>query len=285
MQRNRLRPRDDDGVAGGLIELPATAYPIVVGDLHSCVSNLQEILEHNANAARLRNGKGVLVLLGDLVHNDQTGELREMYSSVETLEYVFGLFLKYKNRIVHLRGNHDSFNENLVKSGIRQGLEFYNCVVAERGEEYAAAVADYFDALPVCVAGESYLIAHAGPIRGGATRNELINIYSNEDHYWQIQWNRINEFGGTTSAKEYDGEDVRASFEKLGMKEGSQFIVGHNPLWNTGNRTGIWQDVLGIKGHHILYSGAQTRAPYITFDEGELAVNFAIAARQERIYV
>jgi hypothetical protein len=208
-----------------------------------------------------------------------------MHSSLETLEYVFGLLQKYRNRIVHLRGNHDSFDDRLVKSGIRQGKEFYECVVNERGVDYAEAVEEYFDSLPLCVTGKGYVIMHAGPIRGGATRTELINIYSNEDHYWQVQWNRINEFGGTTSIKEYDGSDVCATLKKLGMSEGDHFIVGHNPLWNTGNRTGVWIDVLGVKGHHILYSGAQTRAPYITFEKGTLTVNYAIAPKAETVYV
>lgn len=285
MQRNRQRARDDDGRAGGLVTLPQSAYPIIVGDLHSCVANLKEILGHNDNLRRIRSGKGVLVLLGDLVHNDQSGELREMESSIATLEYVFELFQNYRNRIVHLRGNHDTFDDRLVKSGIRQGQEFYNCVVEKRGSDYADAVREYFDALPLCVLGDGYFIVHAGPVRGGTTRSELINIYGNEDHVWQVQWNRINEFGGTTSLKEYDESDIRATLRKLGLAADSQFIVGHNPLWNNGNRTGVWLNVLGINGHHILYSGAQTMAPYLTFEREGLTVNFAIAQTPEALYV
>lgn len=285
MKRNRQRPRDRDGRAGGLIELPASAHPIIVGDLHSCVENLKLIVADKGNAKRIRSGGGVLVLLGDLVHNDQTGHLREMESSIETLEYAFELFARFRNRLVHLRGNHDSFDERLVKSGIRQGRELYECVVRKRGPEYAAAVDEYFTSLPVCVVGEGYVIVHAGPVRGGATRDELTNIYADPDRYWQILWNRINEFGGTTTSKEYDGSDVRASLKKLGMGAGSQFIVGHNPLWNTGDRTGVWMDVLGIQGHHILYSGRGTRAPYLTVEHGQVAVNFATTETPEVLYV
>lgn len=283
--RNRLRPRDETGAAGGLIELPASSYPIIVGDLHSCIKNLQSILEHNGNLKRIRSGGGVLVLLGDLVHNDQTGELREMASSVASLEYLFGLYRLHKNRIVHLRGNHDTFDEALVKNGIRQGKEFYDFVIEHRGVQYAKAVQEYFDALPLSVVGENYVIVHAGPVRGGTDRNDLVNVNRNPDHYWQLIWNRINEFGGTVSSKEYDEYDIEQTRRKLGMSTDTQFIVGHNPLWNNGNRTGIWLDVLGIKGHHILYSGAGTRAPYLTFEGGRLTVNYAIAPEPERLYV
>lgn len=285
MRRNRSRPRDRRRRPGGLIELSRTAYPIIVGDLHSCVGNLREILVHNGNERRIAHGRGILILVGDVVHNDQTGELREMGSSLVALEEVFALMKKYRNRIVYLRGNHDSFDERLVKSGILQGKEFYDYVVRERGSEYAAAVEEYFDALPICVTGPDYLVIHAGPVRGGTTREELINIYEDDDQYWQVQWNRINEFGGTTTSKEYDESDIQAMLRKLGMPEDSQFIVGHNPLWGSGNRTGVWRDVLGIRGHHIIYSGAQTRAPYITFEEGELTVNYAIAPVNEALYV
>ena len=285
VRRSKYRPKDERGKPGGLIELPPTMIPIIVGDLHSCLPNLVEILEHNDNEKRIRKGEAILVLLGDTVHNDQTGALREMATSLETLEYIFGLFVKHGSRIVYLRGNHDSFDENLVKSGIRQGLEFRNHVAKERGEEYLAQADSFFENLPVFAIGKGFAITHAGPVRGGSSRDDLVNIYRDRNQYWQLIWNRINEFGGTSSMKEYDGSDVRATRKKLGLAENAPFIVGHNPLWNTGNRTGVWQNVLGIEGHHILYSGAQTRAPYMTFEGGELAVQFAIATEREALYV
>jgi predicted phosphodiesterase len=282
--RSPLRPKDREGRAGGLVELDGEARPIIVGDLHACLENLQRILAHDDNDGKIRRGEALLILLGDSVHNDQTGQLREMASSLATLEHIFGLFRRYRNRLVYVRGNHDSFDERLVKSGIAQGQEFHRYVVRERGKPYAAAVAEFFESLPMFVIGRGFVIAHAGPIRGGAEREELIDVRFNPDEYQQLLWNRINEFGGTTTIKEYDGSDVRASLRKLGLPARTHFIVGHNPLWNNGERSGLWRNVLGIEGHHILYSGHGTRAPYLTFQRGRLQVHFAIPETREALY-
>ncbi|HSV55757.1 MAG TPA: hypothetical protein VLH39_01440, partial [Magnetospirillaceae bacterium] len=59
------------------------------------------------------------------------------------------------------------------------------------------------------------------------------------------------------------------------------FIVGHNPLWSDGGRTGVWMDVIGIRNHHILYSGSGSRAPYFTLEEGYLVVRFAAQDKPE----
>jgi hypothetical protein len=279
------RPKDGRGRPGGLVELPKTHTSVIVGDLHGAREHLLRILEHGGNEQGLAGGTRILILVGDTVHNDQTGMLREMSSSLETLEEVFSLFLRFPNRVVYVRGNHDSFDEGLVKSGIRQGAEFRAYVVAARGEKYAALVEKFFDALPVFVIGEGFVVAHAGPVRGGSSREELIEVHSDPDRYLQLQWNRINEFGGTANRKEYDGYDVRKTIERLRLPARTHFIVGHNPLWNTGNTSGLWRNVLGIENHHILYSGANTQAPYLSFTAGKLTVHEAIAAKKEAVYV
>jgi predicted phosphodiesterase len=285
LSRSPLRPKDREGRPGGLVELEAGAKPIIVGDLHACLENLKLILAHEDNDRKILRGECLLILLGDSVHNDQTGQLREMASSLATLEHIFRLFQRYHGRLVHVRGNHDSFDERLVKNGIAQGLEFRRHVVQERGEPYAAAVAEFFEALPLFVIGKGFVIAHAGPIRGGAEREELIDIRFNPDEYQQLLWNRINEFGGTTTIKEYDHSDIRASLQKLGLAAKTHFIVGHNPLWSNGERSGLWRNVLGIENHHILYSGHGTRAPYLTFQRGRLQVHFASPEVKEPRYV
>lgn len=285
INKHKNRPRNTEGNPGGLVELPVDQKCIIVGDLHACLENLKSIIGHQGNEQDLRSGKAMLVLIGDTVHKDKTGELREMGSSLEMLEYVFNLFKQFGERIVYLRGNHDSFDENLVKSGIQQGLEFRKYVISQRGEEYAELVEQFFLALPVFAIGAGFVIAHAGPVRAGTYRDELIEIYSDLDKYHQLMWNRINEFRGTPNNKEYAEYDIRKTLEKLELPEDTHFIVGHNPLWNTGNDTGVWMDALGIKNHHILYSGCNTRVPYILFHKNKLLLSFAIAPQKEALYV
>jgi len=280
---SRIRTRE--GTPGGLVELKKTTIPIIVGDLHSKLPHLIKILEHNDNLEDIKNKKSTLVLLGDIVHNDKTGYFREMESSLEIFEYVMELIAAYPENIVYLRGNHDTFDERLVKGGIAQGKEFMEYVLKERGEKYVESMEELFNKLPVFVIGPNYLITHAGPVRGGITREQLIHIDQDADKYHQLTWNRIHEFRATPNSKEYGEEDILKCREKLKMSEDSYFIVGHNPMWATGNCTGVWENVLGIKNHIILYSGDKTLAPYITFTKDVLKISFAIEKSKEALYV
>jgi predicted phosphodiesterase len=285
IENHKGRQKDAKGKPGGLVKISTRGSAIIVGDLHSCHHNLKRIIAHKDNEKKLAKGQAILILTGDTVHNDMTGQLKEMGSSLEMLEYVLELIQRFGERIVYVRGNHDTFDENLVKSGIRQGLEFRTFVQAQRGPEFTRRVEKFFDTLPLFVIGSGYIVTHAGPPRGGATREQLVNAGSDPDLVWQLTWNRINEFRGTPSNKEYDAYDVQKTRERLQVPEGTHFIVGHNPLWNTGNTSGVWLNVLGIANHHILYSGARTRAPYMIFRNGEMQIENAISAGAEALYV
>ena len=165
----------------------------------------------------------------------------------------------------------------MAKSAIKQGLEFKNYLLEHRGEDYVAAVNDFFETLPVFIIGDGYAITHAGPVRYGATREEIINIVDYTDYYHQLIWNRLHEFRGTPSLKEYGEEDIRKMNKRMDLPEMTPFIVGHNPMWNTGDRTGIWKDIIGIKNHYIIYTNIATRGPYLLITNGEIMSKFAIA--------
>jgi len=90
----------------------------------------------------------------------------------------------------------------------------------------------------------------------------------------QFMWNRVNEFHGNPSPKEYGETDIRMTLETLGLPPLTHFIVGHNPLWNDGGTTGLWENVIGIKNHHIIYSGSGSKAPYYTLEGGALKAKF-----------
>jgi len=278
------RPKNNKGEPGGLIELATKKKPIIVGDLHSNLHNLQMILNHEDNLQSLKNRKSILIFLGDAIHNDQTGQIKEMQSSLEIIEYIFELFLEFNNDVIYIKGNHDTFDDRLVKNAIPQGLEFKNYLLKYRGEPYVKEVEKFFDNLPLFILSNNFVITHAGPVRGGITREEIINIKFYKDKYQQLLWNRINEFRGTPSLKEYDEYDIKKTLEKLGLPLDTPFIVGHNPLWNTGNRTGVWLDAIGIDNHHIMYSGSNTRAPYFTMNGIHLIVKYAIKPKQEVLY-
>lgn len=275
------RLRDDEGRPGGLIELPQGPRPIIIGDLHANRENLAAIVDHLSNREDLESGRAICVIIGDVEHDDRTGYMKAMDTSVAILEDLFRLICRYSGRVCYLRGNHDTFDDRLRKSGIAQGTELRAALTREHGGAYADAVGKFFESLPVFVIGKGFVITHAGPPRGGLVREELVNIRRYPEKYHQLLWNRVNEFHGTPSPKEYGEKDLRLVLELLDLPQDTHFIVGHNPLWNDGNRTGVWKDVIGIRNHHILYSGSGSRAPYFTVENGELVVKMAAIEKTE----
>jgi len=269
------RARDAQGRPGGLIDFPSGLRPIIIGDLHANTQNLRIILNNDGNGKDMEAGKAACILLGDALHDDRTGHMKDMANSLEILDAVLALIAEYPGYVYYIRGNHDTFDERLRKSGISQGLEFKRLLLAERGEGYVAAVSKFFDSMPYFIIGEGFIITHAGPPHGGIVRDELVNIRDYPEKMHQLTWTRINEFNGNPSLKEYGERDVRLTYELLGVPSDTQFIVGHNPIWSDGNKTGVWQNVIGVRNHHILYSGFGSMAPYITFIDGAMEVRLA----------
>ena len=283
---NRYRPPNAKNKPGGLIDLSdePSKPAIIIGDLHGSIENLDAIVEHENNREMIKNGKAFLIIVGDGMHNDQTGEMLEMDTSLAVLERVIELICEMKDEIIYIRGNHDSFDERISKNGIRQGFEFRKYLLEKKGEEYVEIVEDFFESLPYLIIGTGYVVTHAGPIRRGATRNEIINIDDNSDYKRQLMWNRVHEFRGTPNLKEYSGDDIQQMLKKLGLPEDWYFIVGHNPLWHTGNTTGIWHDVTGIKKHIIAYANRQTYGPYLYASDGEVTEKAAMENRGGSYY-
>lgn len=286
LSANSHRKKSNSGIPGGLIDLTKDKRKLLlVGDLHGAFDNLINIIEDEKNRIDLAEGNSILVIIGDGIHNDQTGQMLEMQSSLLVFEEIIKLLVTYEGSVIYIRGNHDTFNERLAKSGIQQGKEFKKFLMTHRDEKYVDAVQDFFEKLPLAIIGQNYVIVHAGPIRGGCTRDELINVYSDLDLCHQLMWNRVHELRGTPSLKEYDGSDIKKMIARLDLPEDSYFIVGHNPMWNTGNRTGIWKNVTGINNHYIIVSNIQTQAPYLTILNGKIDEKFATAIKAERSYV
>lgn len=282
---NPNRPKDSSNRPGGLLDLSSVNKKLlVIGDLHGSIENLKAIINHENNRKEIRKGGSFVIILGDGIHNDQTGRMLEMESSLQVYEQVIRLICSYREDVIYIRGNHDTFEDRLTKSGIKQGLHFKKYLFDKRGEEYVEATGRFFETLPVFIIGAGYVITHGGPIRRGATRQELIDIVDYPDYYYQLMWNRLHEFRGTPNMKEYDEKDIHAMLEKLKLPLDTPFIVGHNPMWNTGNLTGIWRDILGIKNHIIIYSNIGTRGPYLKITGGKIESKFAISKESEKLY-
>jgi len=261
-----LRPLASDGVPGGLVEFPRTEKRefIIIGDLHANVKNLNAILKDDDTMVKVKQDKAVLLFLGDAVHNDKTEFTYAMDSSIEIMDIILGLINEFPGNVLYLLGNHDSFAPELSKLGIQQGLLYREALLKARGKQYVALMQEFFDALPLFIIHRYFLAVHAGPARGGLTRNELVNVRHFENYLWQLTWNRLNETRSTPSMKEYGPEDLDEARRLLGCPKNIPVFVGHNPMWKWGDEDSIWIDALGCHDHVILYATLDTKCPYVS---------------------
>lgn len=283
-----LRPRASDGAPGGLIEYSKAEKRefIVIGDLHANIRNLQAILKDSGNLDKVRQNKAVLLFLGDAVHNDKSGFTYAMDSSIEIMDIILGLITEFPGNVVYLLGNHDSFAPELSKLGIQQGLLYREALEKARGRPYVALMQEFFDCLPLFVIHRSFLAVHAGPARGGLTRNELVNVRHFENYLWQLTWNRVNETRSTPSMKEYGPEDLDEQRRLLGCPKDIPVFVGHNPMWKWGEGDSVWIDALGCHDHVILYATLDRKCPYLSVrGSSAYVVKYADLELKERRFV
>jgi calcineurin-like phosphoesterase family protein len=264
-----VRPLNDNGRPGGLLEFPEDDDRefLIVGDLHANKQNLKAILLDNQNLYRIRDDEAVMIVMGDAVHDERVGHLHDMDESIEIMDIIIHMLNEYPDNFFYMLGNHDTFSSRLGKSGIQQGLLYHTAMLAKRGKDYATLMQTFFSVLPVFVKHKNFLAVHAGPARGGITREQVINIRSSVsgDLLWQLTWNRLNETRSSPSKKEYAPDDLDTLRECFDFPSNFPIVVGHNPMWKWGRDDSVWVDPLGAKNHVILYSNLEGKCTYMSF--------------------
>ncbi len=248
MEQEALRPRDSRGLPGGLLQLPAGPTPIVVADLHAQVDNLLVVLSHNGFLEALERGDACLVIIGDAVHSERDGGLEEMDDSILMMDLIFRLKLRFPEHFFFIRGNHDSFGEEISKGGVPQGLLWKRALNKARGKDYRKAMQRFYDLLPYVVVSADFCAAHAAPPRSKISVEMLIDINRYHGLIPELISNRMIR-GNRPSG--YTKGDVRRFRKALGVPPELPFIVGHTPMDQIDT---YWLDVGGAKNHHILYS-------------------------------
>ncbi len=242
------RPRDSQGRPGGIIQLPEQLSPVIVGDLHTCLDHLLVILTQNQFFQALEAGEACLIILGDAVHCEVEGRMSEMESSLLIMDFILGLKARFPNRVFYLRGNHDSFSEELGKAGVPQGILWERHVEQTRGKKYLKELTAFYQKLPYLAVSKDFVACHAAPPVSKASREMLIDIRQHPELVRELTQNRLhkpNRPGG------YKQADVKRLRKELGVEPDVPFIVGHTPL--TPDDT-IWSDPNDIANHYIVYS-------------------------------
>ncbi len=253
LEMEDYRPKNSDGRPGGLLDLPGEPTPIIVGDIHAQLDNLLMILSQDPYLDALERGDAYLLFLGDLVHREEDGQLEEMDSSLLTLDLFFKLKIHFPKKVFHLRGNHESFDDEVGKGGVPQGRLLLQHARAVRGAKYAERLAEYFNLLAYLAKTKDFIACHAGPPRREVSLQKLINVARHPKLARDLVWNRLYRTGHPVG---YGKRDVNAFRKALGAKKDTPFIVSHTPLSRTG---AIWTDVGNVPGHHIMFSANPRR--------------------------
>ncbi|MGW8194501.1 MAG: metallophosphoesterase [Desulforhopalus sp.] len=263
------RPKDNEGIAGGLVELPPKTTPVIVGDLHAQVDNFLKILSENCLLDCLRMKRGTLILLGDAIHSENREELASFETSMLIMDLILKLKLKFPDNVFYIRGNHDSFSPEINKNGVLQGVLFRDFLLRQRGAAYVQEMEKFYNLLPYVIYSDRFIACHAGPPRNGATRKDLINIKTNAllaDGLTKNRLQRPNHLAG------YSKRDVKKFRKCLGLPSSTRFIVGHTPMDPFGSS---WLHAGTIKNHHIIYS-AHNEGPSVLIqtDSGFMPISF-----------
>jgi hypothetical protein len=258
IEGSEWQPTDSRGRPGGLVELPDDLTPVIVGDLHANLDNLLIVMSEGRFLDALENGTAAFILLGDAVHREEGADLREMETSITTMDAIIAFIAQFGSRFIYVRGNHDSFSPDVTKEGIAQGRLWRDTVRRVRGPEYATLLGTFYASLPYVVAGNGFIACHAGPPMEAVTREKLVDVHEYPRLTYQLTWSRIQS---PRNPGGYGKRDVRSLQKAFGLKKRMPVIVSHNP--REGEDTAV-VELGGIKGHHLVYSARADRVSIFT---------------------
>lgn len=258
MEHESYRVPHPQGHSSGLLVLPEQPRPIFVGDLHACLDNLLVVLTQNGFLEALIDGSGMLILLGDAVQPDAPGKEDQMETSMLMMDLIFRLKLRFPTRVFYLRGNHDSFSEDISKAGVPQGLLWEQTLRDQRGVQYQEAMQRFYDHLPYVAASSGYVACHAGPPTAKFSWETLVDIGSHPKLAHQLTHVRLRHSNVPSG---YGPGDLARLRKRLGLRQDTPVIVGHTPFSQTET---CWMNAGGIDHHHVLFGANPDQIGVIT---------------------
>ena len=249
LETEAYRPYDRNGKPGGIVALPKDVIPFLVGDLHAKTDNLLVILSQNGFIEAMKRGKAILIILGDAVHPEDADQLEEMQSSMLIMDLIFKLKIRFPKQVFYLRGNHDSYSDELAKMGIPQGVVWENALIDARGKNYRDEMQRFYDLLPYIAYSDNFAACHAAPPTSSVSFKDLVNIKSNQYLANELINNRLRT---PNKPAGYFKRDIKNFRKCLGLKSDTPVIVGHTPVSNDDT---LWERVGDIDNHHVIYGG------------------------------
>ena len=248
MSDEAWRPKDDSNRPGGVISLPDDAQVFIVGDLHTRSDNLLTILSQNGFLEALEQERAYLIILGDAVHPEGDCALDEMDSSMLIMDLIFKLKVRFPRQLFYLRGNHDSYSEEIAKGGIPQGMLWGQTLVKKRSTAYKKEMDRFYEQIPYLAYSKNFVACHAAAPTSSPSYQDLINIRQRPQLIKQLISNRLKSPNRPSG---YGKGDVKRLRKCLGVAAETPLVVGHTPL--ALDET-LWENVGEIDNHYIAYA-------------------------------
>ncbi len=258
------RPKDDEGNVGALVELPDHLIPVLLGDLHAQVDNLLTVLTQNGYLEAMADGRAAMLILGDAVHPEEPDEAGFMDSSLLLMDIIFQLKLRFPSQVFFVLGNHDSFDQDVMKHGVLQGAVWERRVMELRGVHYRDELARFYRQSPLVVKSDGFIACHAAPARRRLSRDTLVSAWHFPDLVRDLTRGRLKSLAFPAG---YTRADVRRFRTSLKAGRESALIVGHYPR---SEQETVWLNVGQIAAHHVLYSARLDRVAVMTRFDGEM---------------
>ncbi|MCQ2576589.1 MAG: metallophosphoesterase [Treponema sp.] len=255
------RPAADNGKAGSLLEFGSLPV-IVVPDIHARKEFLTNILKFSlpkdfTQTSRkftveqaMKQNKLLVICVGDGIHNELNKERwlkiqsefedlnfegsamkEEMSESLQTLQKLMELKIKYPENFHFLKGNHENIlNENTggdfaFLKFADEGLMVRTFISNYYGDDILYLISCYEKALPLLAYGSNYVVSHAEPVCP-YTRDLLINARMYDIVVNGLIWTKNEDVPAGENTAEVMMEHL---LKKDKIKEAVHF-TGHRPV-------------------------------------------------------
>ncbi|MBD3425723.1 MAG: hypothetical protein GF409_00670 [Candidatus Omnitrophica bacterium] len=263
------------GRRGAIVEIPAGKEVIIVGDLHTRLSNLRKILYSNNNLQKIKSGEAVLLILGDALHpavdcmmlnedDDLMEKLAEMTSSFEILQFIHRLKREYPDNVHYLLGNHDYLSSRIGKAVskteyVPQGVVFRQEMLKWYGPEYVEVYKQFLASSPLMVRTPDGLVAlHAGPVKSAHSIRDIRKA-DPADADDAI----VNEATWSRWENDYGEGEVHGFLKMVG---GKILVVGHTS--DLIARNSFFHELM--PDTHYVTMGGLDVVGYLSFRDGKI---------------
>ncbi|MEF8834600.1 MAG: metallophosphoesterase [Candidatus Thermoplasmatota archaeon] len=197
-----IRRADDILEAENLVEKNWNEF-FLVGDTHGDLNSAKRPSEQAIK-------RGVpIIYLGDYVDRGE--------KQLENLAYVLSLKIQRPEKVILLRGNHETERMN-------HSYGFYRVINMRYSESLYRKIVDLYDKLPVAsVLGDDHYAAHGGIPKGITSLSRIKELDHDDESYEEIFWNDPNE-----DIKRFEPNFKRGDYHLYGEKAVDEFLTENN---------------------------------------------------------